>query len=115
MKLRTLALGFTVAACAMDTIPSGLQATPAGDGPVVVFDLLRRPLPEIPAPNDVATFADPTSRTGRRVNVSLVAPTDLEQDARDGFAEMEGWGTCPPISVSFTRGKGIAPTGGDGA
>ncbi len=110
MKLRTLALGFTVAACAMNTIPSGLQATPAGDGPVVVFDLLRRPLPEIPAPNDVATFADPTSRTGRRVNVSLVAPTDLEQDARDGFAEMEGWGTFAPISVSFTRGKGIAPT-----
>ena len=34
-------------------------------------------------------FADPTSRTGRRINVSLVAPTDLEQDARGnviGFA-----------------------------
>ncbi|HEY1956566.1 MAG TPA: hypothetical protein VGH28_13170 [Polyangiaceae bacterium] len=110
MKLRMLALALTVVACTMDTAPTGLAATPAGDGPVVVFDLLRRPLPEIPAPNDVATFADPTSRTGRRINVSLVAPTDLEEDARQGFAEMEGWGTFAPISVSFTRGKGIAPT-----
>jgi hypothetical protein len=107
MKLRVLALGGLLVACAMDTVPKGLQATPAGDGPVVVFDLLRRPLPEIPAPNDVATFADPTSRTGRRINVSMVAPTDLEEDARSGFAEMEGWGTFAPISVSFTRGKGI--------
>ena len=110
MKLHTLALASLVVACAMDTIPDGLQATPPGDGPVVVFDLLRRPLPEIPAPNDVATFADPTSRTGRRINVSLVAPTDLEEDARQGFAEMEGWGTFAPISVSFTRGAGVPDT-----
>jgi hypothetical protein len=110
MKLRMLALGCALVACATDTIPGGLAATPPGDGPVVVFDLLRRPLPEIPVPNDVATFPDPTSRTGRRINVSLVAPTDLEQDARDGFAEMEGWGTFAPISVSFTRGKNVPAT-----
>ncbi len=107
---KAFALALFVAGCAMDTAPTGLQPTAPGDGPVVVFDLARRPLPEIPAPNDLATFADPTSRTGRRINVSLVAPTDLEQDARDGFAEMEGWGTFAPISVSFTRGKGIADT-----
>ncbi len=110
MKLRSLAIAIGLAGCAMDSIPTGLQATPPGDGPVVVFDLTRQPLPEIPAPNDVATFADPTSRTGRRINVSLVAPTDLEQDARSGFSELEGWGTFAPISVSFTRGEGIAPT-----
>ncbi len=109
MKARSLAL-VLVLGCSMDTIPGGLQATPPGDGPVVVFDLMRRPLPEIPAPNDVATFADPTSRTGRRINVSMIAPTDLEEDARSGFAEMEGWGTFAPISVSFARGAGIAPT-----
>ncbi len=95
-------------ACSMDTIPTGLQPTPAGDGPVVQFDVTARPLPNIPAPNDVATFADPTSRTGRRINVSLIAPTDLEDDARSGFAEMEGWGTFAPISVSFSRAPGIA-------
>ncbi len=99
---RPLAFGALVIGCAMDSIPSGLEATPPGSGPVVVFDLTRRPLPEIPVPNDVATFADPTSRTGRRINVSLVAPTDLEQDARDGFADLEGWGTFAPISVSFS-------------
>jgi hypothetical protein len=103
MKLRSLVLAALVIGCAMDQIPSGLQPTPAGSGPIVVFDLARRPLPEIPAPNDIATFADPTSRTGRRINVSLVAPTDLEADARDGFAELEGWGTFAPISVSFSR------------
>jgi len=110
MKTRFIAICLGFFGCAMDSIPNGLQATPPGDGPVVVFDLTRRPLPEIPAPNDVATFADPTSRTGRRINVSLIAPTDLEQDARSGFAELEGWGTFAPISVSFTRGDGIAPT-----
>ncbi len=101
-----LAIGALGLGCTVDTIPDGLRTTPPGDGPTVVFDLTRRPLPEIPAPNDVATFADPTSRTGRRINVSLVAPTELEQSARDGFSEMEGWGTFAPISVSFTRGKG---------
>src|SRR5258708_3092966 len=92
----------------MHTIPSALRATPPAPGPTVVFDLLRRPLPEIPAPNDVATFADPTSRTGRRINVSMVAPTHLEQSSRSGFSELEGWGTFAPISVAFSRDPGTA-------
>ncbi len=87
--------------CAIDTAPSGARATPAGDGPAIVFDTTRRPLPEIPQPNDVATFADPTSRTGRRINISLVAPTRLETRAREGFNSLEGWGTFAPITVSF--------------
>jgi hypothetical protein len=81
-----------------------LEGDAAGDGPVVVFDPERRPIPEIPFPNDVATFADPTSRTGRRVNVSLVAPTRIERAAREGFDDMEGWGTYAPIAVRFSRG-----------
>jgi len=109
--MRRVAMLLLVAvACTMDTIPTGLQATPPGGGPLVQFDLTALPLPNIPVPNDVATFADPTSRTGRRLNVSLIAPTDLEQDARNGFSEMEGWGTFAPISVSFTRPSDIAPT-----
>ena len=87
--------------CGIDTAPDGARATPTGDGPVVVFDTARRPLPEIPQPNDVATFADPTSRTGRRVNVSLVSPTRLETAARAGFDTLEGWGTFAPITVAF--------------
>ncbi len=88
-------------ACAIDTAPDGLRATPPGSGPQVVFDVAHRPLPEIPVPNDIATFADPTSRTGRRLNASLVAPTGMEQRAREGFDEMEGWGTFAPIAVAF--------------
>jgi len=68
-----------------------------------VFDLTRRPLPELPLPNDVATFADPTSRTGRRPNVSLVAPTHMERLARQGLSSLEGWGTYAPITVAFSK------------
>jgi hypothetical protein len=103
-----LTLGIT-SGCAPDTAPSGLRATPDGDGPEIVFDLVRKPLPELPLPNDVATFPDPTSRTGRRVNVSLVAPTRMEEKAREGFAEMEGWGTFAPITVAFARSIGGDP------
>ncbi len=88
-------------ACAIDAAPTGARATPDGSGPKIVFDTARRPLPEIPQPNDIATFADPTSRTGRRINVSLIAPTRLESVAREGFTSLEGWGTFAPITVAF--------------
>ena len=70
-------------------------------GKKIVFDTARRPLPEIPQPNDIATFADPTSRTGWRINVSLVSPTRLESVARKGFNSLEGWGTFAPVTVAF--------------
>jgi hypothetical protein len=102
-----LALGaLVVAACSVDTIPTALRATPPGTGPAIVFDMLARPLPDIPTPNDIATFADPTSRTGRRLNASLVAPTRLERAAREQFDEMEGWGTYAPITVRFAQEPG---------
>jgi hypothetical protein len=103
----SLLLALTAAACAGDSIPVGDGLTPAGNGPKIVFDLLRRPLPEIPQPNDVATVADPSSRTGRRINVSHVAPTRLETAAREGFTDMEGWGTYQPITVAFERPSDI--------
>ncbi|MDB4933967.1 MAG: hypothetical protein JWP87_939 [Labilithrix sp.] len=96
-------------ACGVDTAPDGLRRTPAGDGPMVKFDVAHRPLPEVPLPNDLATFADPTSRTGRRINVSLVAPTFMERNAREDFTSMEGWGISSPISVAFDRAAGADP------
>ncbi|MDB4946259.1 MAG: hypothetical protein JWP97_5793 [Labilithrix sp.] len=108
--LGSLVLLVLGAACGVDTAPEGLRRTPAGDGPTVKFDVTHRPLPEVPLPNDVATFADPTSRTGRRVNVSLVAPTAMEQKAREDFSTMEGWGVTSPISVAFERVAGSDPT-----
>jgi hypothetical protein len=95
-------VGLVLAACSIDTVPSPLRATPPGSGPTVVFDLLATPLPDIPTPNDIATYPDPTSRTGRRLNASLIAPTRLEQAAREQFDEMEGWGTFAPMTVRFT-------------
>ena len=96
-------LALALASCVVDTAPDGLRATPEGPGARVVYDLMRRPLAEIPLPNDAATFADPTSRTGRRVNVSLVAPTSMERVARTGLSELEGWGTYAPIWASFEK------------
>jgi len=101
--LKALVLAGLLASCVVDTAPTGARRTPPGNGPVVVFDTLRRPLPEIPQPNDIATFPDPTSRTGRRLNVSLVASTRFETVARAGFDSMEGWGTFAPITVAFHK------------
>ncbi|MBX3215459.1 MAG: hypothetical protein KF850_25705 [Labilithrix sp.] len=103
-----LGLGLVVG-CDVDTAPEGLRRTPEGTGPLVKFDTSHRPLPEVPLPNDVATFADPTSRTGVRVNVSLVAPTHMERRAREDFASMEGWGVSSPITVAFERGAATGP------
>ena len=106
--LRLVFAALVLASCSVDAIPVGLRSTPAGTGPVVVFNLLAQPLPDIPTPNDIATFPDPTSRTGRRLNAALVAPTRIEKAARAQFDEMEGWGTYAPITVRFDRGPGVA-------
>ncbi|HBQ13900.1 MAG TPA: hypothetical protein DEF51_23125, partial [Myxococcales bacterium] len=54
-----------------------------------------------PLPNDVATWPDPDSPTGRRINASLVAPSSMERRLRQEFDRLDGWGTFAPISVSF--------------
>ena len=104
LSLLVSALGIVAlgAACGIDTAPDGLRATPAGEGPLVKFNVTHRPLPEVPLPNDLATFADPTSRTGRRINVSLVAPTFMERNAREDFTSMEGWGISAPVSPGMS-------------
>jgi len=63
--------------------------------------LNAQPLPEIPFPNDVATRVDAHSPTGRRINISLVAPTDVEATLRDRAGRLDGFGTYAPISVKF--------------
>jgi hypothetical protein len=75
----------------------------------VQFDILHLPLPNIPAPNDLATLPDPSSRTGRRLNASTVAPTYMEHMLRAQFDELEGWGTTAPLTVSFTPEAGADP------
>ena len=88
-------------ACAAP-VPQGLGLTPDGAGPKVTFDVLARPLPEIPLPNDFASRFDATSPTLHRVNASIEeAPTRWEKGTRAGLDQMSGWGTLAPITVSF--------------
>jgi hypothetical protein len=108
--LATLTTGVTLAsavACNTAWDPAGPRAeglgrTPAGTGPRVVWDAEHRPLPEIPLPNNAATRIDPTSPTGRRVNISLTAArTDYERRTRALFNQLDGFGGYGAITVRF--------------
>ncbi len=99
--LAFVAVTTLVTACSGDDAPVAWRATPTGNGPRVVWDLYTETLPQIPLPNDVATWPDPTSPTGRRLNATLAVPTQLERSTRGRFDELDGWGTFAPISVSF--------------
>lgn len=101
MRLLSLALLF-IPACAAP--PAGLLSTPEGTGPMVQIDWDAHPLPEIPFPNDLATRPDSSSPTGLRLNISLVAPTRFEVDARETLNEMTGFGIYAPITVAFEHG-----------
>jgi hypothetical protein len=81
--------------------PEGLRETPDGPGPVVVVDWDAEPLPEIPYPNDLATIPDPMSVTGMRLNISEVADTTRESEARQKINELSGFGIFAPITVAF--------------
>ena len=94
--------------CSPDGGPEGLRRAVKTGGPTVAFDLLRRPTPTLPLPNDVATWPDPTSRTGRRLDPSLVAPTSLERRARAQLAKLEGFGTFSTISIPFDAPLDVA-------
>ncbi len=89
----------TLSACAAP--PEGLARTADGDGPEIIFELDRRPLPELPFPNDLATRPDSSSPTGLRINASLVAATQLERTARKRIDELTGFGVYQPISLRF--------------
>lgn len=96
------ALSTGVSACDGGGTPDGWRATPAGNGPRVMWDLFSDTLPLIPLPNDVATWPDPSSPTGRRINASVLVPTRLEGQTRARFDELDGWGTFGPITIPFT-------------
>ncbi len=103
--LPALALVVPLAAlsCSVDQAPAGLARALPGDGPVVRFDISHKPLPDIPMPNDIGTWPDPSSRTGLRLNPSVLAPTSIEHVAREKFGELEGWATYGWLSVGFDK------------
>ncbi len=88
--------------------PEGLAVTENTGGPVVVWDIEALPLPEIPLPNDAATRLDPSTATGRRLNISEDAPTQYERETRAKFNRMDGFGTFAPVMVSFDAPLDIA-------
>ncbi|HIA02805.1 MAG TPA: hypothetical protein EYN66_13005, partial [Myxococcales bacterium] len=100
-EIVVLGIALLVFACTGDPPSSPLGDSAQGQGPVVVFDLLHKPLPDIPLPNNVATRIDPASPTGRFVNVSKIAPTYLEQDLRAKADTLDGFASFAPITVSF--------------
>lgn len=101
MRLSPLVLSLLLLACDGGGTPAVHGYAPAGFGPQISWDLNAEPLPELPLPNDVATWPDRSSRTGRRINVSLVAPTDFETGTREEFNRVDGWGTYSAISIPF--------------
>ncbi len=66
-----------------------------------MWDILARPLPEVPFPNDAATRLVASSPTGRRINVSEDAATEVERRFRRNVNELDGFALLAPISVSF--------------
>lgn len=83
--------------------PQGLRVTSHNGGAEVVFDLEARPLPEVPFPNDIATIVDPNTPTGKRLNVSILGATALEQTIREKANRLDGFGTYAPMTVQFTQ------------
>ncbi|QDG54572.1 hypothetical protein FIV42_28655 [Persicimonas caeni] len=81
--------------------PEGLRQTQKAAGPTVVFNLDDWPFPDIPFPNDLATVADETSPTGRRINVSMLGATEAESKVRRYLNRATGFGVFMPFSVRF--------------
>src|SRR5207302_5570821 len=102
MTRRLLLLSLcALAGCRSAQPIEGLAPARDTGGPRIAFDLTRKPLPEMPFPNDLATRPDPGSPTGLRVNSSLAAPSQLEQRTRVLLDQLDGFGAFAPITVSF--------------
>ncbi|MEM9067307.1 MAG: hypothetical protein AAGE52_02335 [Myxococcota bacterium] len=101
MNVRLALVLALATACETGGLPQGLAETQPGSGPRILWDLNGEPLPELPLPNDAATWPDPTSPTGRRLNVSVIAPTFFEELTRTLFDEVDGWGTFGTVSIPF--------------
>ena len=105
IKLKGWFAACVVLGCSSGDLPVGIKATaiPRGNGPVVHWDPFQRPLPEIPFPNNIATYPDRNSPTGLRVNASMVGPTELESQVRRQIDRLDGFATYAPIWVSFDQ------------
>lgn len=102
LKLSFITAVVVLTACVEENdAPEGLAEARVSGGPRIVWDLDARPFPEIPFPNDLATRVDPTSSTGRFVNVSLEGASKAEEDVRAKVNQMTGFGTVSAMWVRF--------------
>lgn len=104
--LSLFALSLLATGCGGSADPSGdgaigLGETDRAGGPVVVWDVEHKPLPEIPLPNDAATRLDRSSPTRRRLNISLETTTRYERRTRELFNTLDGFGAYAPVTVRF--------------
>ena len=81
--------------------PESLAPTPEGDGARIIYAPLQRPDADIPFPNNAATRLDPTSPTGRRLNLTLESPLESESKLRRHLNELDGFSLVGPITVAF--------------
>jgi len=83
--------------------PEGLAESGGGNGPKIIFDPLAKPVPEIPFPNDLVTVLDESTVTGRRINLGIDAPTEVERSTRRKLNDLDGFGTYQPVTVAFDK------------
>ena len=100
LKVALFCFSLQVGACVDQELQGLMTSEPAAV--TVKMDFLKRPLPDIPLPIDLATRHDDTSATGLRVNASMVAPTGFEIRLREKIAQLDGWGVFQPITIPFT-------------
>src|SRR2546430_10808152 len=101
-NMRSICVVLACLGCSSGAVQGLAASTPSG-GPKLLFDLQKKPLPEIPFPNDLATRPDPNSPTGLRINASQIAPTRLEANVRRLLDTLDGFGTYAPITVAFDK------------
>src|SRR5256885_9471498 len=101
-------LASALAACRSADPFEGLAPARETGGPRVVFDLTRKPFPEVPFPNDILTRVDSSGPTGLRLNGSIVATSQLERDLRGRLDSLDGFGTLPPLTVAFDADLDVA-------
>lgn len=98
---RSLPMVALLLAGCLSEAPEGIAPAEPADT-TVKLDFAHRPLPDLPLPNDLATRFDASSATGRRLNASMIAPTQMERRVRTLLDTQDGWGVFAPITIPFT-------------
>lgn len=100
--------------CVPQSAPEGLRSSPPGEGPQVVFQWAEGEALSVPFPNDLLTRADRSASTGRRLNLSTLAPTALAGSLQKDLLAHDGFSAFAPITVAFDAPLDVAALDGRG-